>query len=352
MRGLEKTIERLKRTNDLYCKINEHCSHALVDLKETPYFDAVVENFGPCLAKDKAKIDLKRIYRAAFHKKSGSLLIATRGVSYLSRSPLTMMPYITHHIAISLYKPGLGLESINVGIVGDIYSQSVIVRGESACPPAFLFSSERCNCHYQWSSVKELAAHLNPVEVPKNLDMHAHEKWIQEQFSSVDDKIISKSRGKGVLMIHLDSQAGMGSGYTQGEFVTDLYNRALMRQLGENCVEQTYDTTLKGGYEALGVCPDSRREENEAGYEIPGIICQWLKVNRQLIVLSNNRFKLKQFQEHGFDVTRVKSIGRVSEAGQREAKERGRDFQHLDMDGEEITFEEELSRLKKEFQLA
>jgi hypothetical protein len=41
-------------------------------------------------------------------------------------------------------------------------------------------------------------------------------------------------------------------------------------------------------------------------------------------------------------------IGKINNAGQREAKQRGEDFQHLDMDGEELSFDEEIHRLKLE----
>lgn len=80
----------------------------------------------------------------------------------------------------------------------------------------------------------------------------------------------------------------------------------------------------------------------------PAIILEWLAVSRDLIVLSNNSFKLGQLRNHGFEVTRVKSVGRISAAGKREAIQRGSDFDHLDMDGEELTFDQELQRLKAE----
>jgi hypothetical protein len=154
--------------------------------------------------------------------------------------------------------------------------------------------------------------------------------------------------GRGLILMHLDSQAGMGSGFSEGEFVFDLYNRALMRQLAENTTEQVYHTSIKEGYESIGVYPDSRRQCKEAGYQIPAIILEWLGVNQSLIVLSNNKFKLKQLQAHGFEVKRVKSLGKINAAGQREAKQRGEDFEHLDMDGEELSFDHEIERLKQE----
>jgi len=119
-----------------------------------------------------------------------------------------------------------------------------------------------------------------------------------------------------------------------------------MRQLGENTTEQVHNTSIKEGYEAIGVAPNSRRQFEEAGYQIPAIILEWLGVSQNLIVLSNNPFKINQLKNHGFQVTRTKSLGKINAAGQREAKQRGKDFQHLDMDGQELTFDEEIDRLK------
>ena len=146
--------------------------------------------------------------------------------------------------------------------------------------------------------------------------------------------------------MHIDSQAGMGSGVSPKEFVFDLYSRALMRHLGEATVEQTLHTSMKGSFEALGILPDPRQAENQAGYEITYILLDWLQASRDLIVLSNNAFKLDQLKQNGYCVKRVKSLGKIDRAGLREAEQRGPDFNQMDMDGEEISFEEEIKRLQ------
>ncbi len=336
----------------LYEKVKASCEgekRKTLSLNDSHLFDELIELFGPALTTKKAKVDLRKIYRVAFHVKSGSLIVANRGVTILCHSPLSETPYITRHIACSLYKPDLGVESINMGIVGDIYSNMPIVRAESACPPAFLFGSQRCNCHYQWASVRELAAHFNPIQPPSGLSPEAFESWVQSQFIHKEDRDIPLTSGRGVVLMHLDSQAGMGSGYTEGEFTMDLYNRALMRQLGENSVEEQFHTSIFEGYSSLGIRPDSRGAGSEAGYQVPAIALDFLGANPEIVVLSNNKHKIKWLESYGFNVHRVKSLGKVGQAGRREASERGRDFAHLEMDGEEISFEEELNRLKQHF---
>ena len=182
----------------------------------------------------------------------------------------------------------------------------------------------------------------------QGLSGEGFERWVEGQFHYQDGRHLPTQEGRGLILMHLDSQAGMGSGFSEGEFVFDLYNRALMRQLAENTTEQVYHTSIKEGYACIGVPPDARRQADEAGYQIPAIVLDWLGCSRSLIVLSNNKFKLKQLQLHGFEVKRVKSLGKISAAGQREAMQRGTDFEHLDMDGEELLFDQEIERLKRE----
>jgi GTP cyclohydrolase II len=347
--SIEKAIMRMQNGSSVYkeiCNFSSTFHDSIIHLNNTPFFEKALEYFGPCLSSKNAKIDLKTVYDIALHRKSGALIVANKGVTIPALSPITSVSYITRHIACSAYHPHLGLESINIGLVGNVYEGEVILRAESACPPAFLFGSQRCNCCYQWTSIRELAAHFNKIELPQNLAGDECEKWVDSQFVYRDGKHISVRPGRGLILMYLDSQAGMGSGASSGEFVFDLYNRALMRQLGENTTEQVHNTSIKEGYEAIGVAPDSRRQFEEAGYQIPAIILEWLGVSRNLIVLSNNQFKINQLKNHGFQVTRTKSLGKINNTGQREAKQRGADFQHLDMDGEELSFDEEIHRLK------
>jgi GTP cyclohydrolase II len=352
MAKMEKALSRLEEALSIYNEIESaYPESSLVNLENSFFFERVIALFGPCLPAEKSTVDLRQIFDVAFHGKSRALIIANKGVTFASLTPFTSLSYITRHIACSLYHPNLGLETINIGISGNIYEEDVIVRAESACPPSFLFASQRCNCSYQWASVRELAAHFNPIDLPHDLSGDDLERWVEGQFTHQKGKHLPLRPGRGLIMMHLDSQAGMGAGYTENEFVLDLYNRASMRQLAENTAAQVYQTSIKKGYAALGLAADPRKECGKVGYQIPAIVLDWLGCNRQIILLSNNPSKLEQFEKMGFAVNRVKSLGKISAAGKREALQRGEDFQHLDMDGQELTFDEEIHRLKAELPL-
>ena len=156
--GIERAISRMQTAAALYAEIlgySKRFSQTVLNLSDTPFFEKVIEHFGPCLPVSKAAVDLKQIFDTAFHTKSKSLLIANKGVTVASLSPFTSVSYITRHIACSVYHPNLGLETVNIGLSGNVYEGDVILRAESACPPSFLFGSQRCNCSYQWASIRE-----------------------------------------------------------------------------------------------------------------------------------------------------------------------------------------------------
>ena len=105
---------------------------------------------------------------------------------------------------------------------------------------------------------------------------------------------------------------------------------------------------MAGGFHAIGMKPDPRGENAEAGYRITAVILDWLHVSRDLIFLSNNKNKVRQLENSGYRVQRVKSLGTVNAAGAQEAEERGIEFDHLDIGPEPVAFEDEMSRLEKE----
>jgi hypothetical protein len=345
-------IERLEQQIELYRKVFEaygDTTLSIVPLEGTEFHNKAIELFGPCLPQDAAKVDLDSVYRAAFHPNSGSLVLATRGNSFLAQAPFSKKYFIVCNIAAAVYQPLSGLESVNIGLSGDIYSGEVILRSESACPPSFLFGSQRCNCSYQWMSVRELCAHLNSIQPPKIDGTEAFERWVEQQFHIQGNRCVPKSPGgPGVLMIHLDSQAGMGSGWSMEEFCHDQYSRAQLRQLGENRVEQLHHTGIKESYQSLGLPPDGRKEGEGSGYQLTAILLDFLEVSKNLICLSNNQQKLHFLAERGYACRRVKSLGQVVHAGLREAKQRGEDYAHQDIGQELVVFEEELVRLKEE----
>jgi hypothetical protein len=148
-------------------------------------------------------------------------------------------------------------------------------------------------------------------------------------------------------MMHIDSQNGMGSGYTEGQFAFDLYSRASIRHRGEYSSEQIHKTTMAGGFRAIGLEPDPRKENNRVGYSVIPIVLDYLKPSNQIVFLTNNLHKIESLESNGYDVTRVPLVGEINAAGAQEAQQRGSEFNHLDINGEKVAFKKEISRLKK-----
>ncbi len=351
--GMDAFIERIHSQKKLYERIcaEFHSSTAnSIALNSTSYGEKVIELFGPSLSQNNASVDLKKAFEGYFHPRTGSLLVTTSGTTLLCQTPSGKGYFILRHIGCALLHPSLGVEMVNIGIVGNIYAGPVIVRSESACAPSFLFNSQRCNCCYQWASTREIAGFFHPIAYPTIDHSEMLERWVENQFIYKENRHlpVSSSKGPGVLLIHLDSQGGMGSGYSPGELSYDLTTRAFLRQLGENSIEQLYHTTIKESYAAIGVAPDSRKEENGAGYHILPIVLDCLGASRDIALLSNNTGKLEALKEYGYCYRRIQSLGKIDQAGLREAKQRNSDFQHLDIGQVCISFEEEVERIKKE----
>jgi GTP cyclohydrolase II len=348
---MDEFVNRVSVKKKIYHKIMEEFSKGskiVSDLNDKDYFYDVVENFGPTLKASKAKVDLKTLYDVAFHSPSNSLIVANKGATLFSLSHKTGTPHIIRHIGCCVYKPGLGAELVNIGIVGNIYQDKVVVRSESACAASFIFGSQRCNCHHQWQAASELAAFLNPIQNLPNTKLGGEfESWVTEQFSRKGDRHLPKVDGSGMILMHLDSQSGMGSGYTEGEFAFDIFNRASLRHRGEYSAEQVYEVTMKGGFDSIGIMPDPRKENDGVGYQITPILLDWLGCSKNLILLSNNKDKIQHLENNGYKISRIKTIGMVNTAGMQEEEQRISDFGHLS-DGSEITWQQEMERLKKD----
>src|SRR5262245_61742401 len=89
------------------CNFSSTLHDSIIHLKNTPFFEKALEYFGPCLSSKNAKIDLKTVYDIALHRKSGTLIVANKGVTIPALSPITNVSYITRHIACSAYHPHL-----------------------------------------------------------------------------------------------------------------------------------------------------------------------------------------------------------------------------------------------------
>ncbi len=353
IRGMNNYIERIKRCEDIYLEILDSIPN---DYKGTIYkitdrtlFNKVMLNFITALDQNKAEGDLMKIYDVAVHTKTNALIIANKGATLYSLTEKYETPHLVRHVGMCVYMPGIGMEYANVGIVGNVYDNEIVLRTESACTPSFLFGSQRCNCHYQWKNIRELAAYCNKIEPPNIENGDEFERWVQKQYLYDNGKHIYQNTGKiGFVMLHVDSQNGMGSGYTENEFVFDLSERASLRHRGEYTSEQTYKTTMYGGFTTIGINGDPRGENGGVGYKITPVILDYLDVSKKVIMLTNNPFKMQKMKEFGYEIIRIKSIGAVNIAGSTEATQRGTEFHHLDISGDLTSFKEDFERIKEE----
>lgn len=351
--GTNKYIERVKREQEIYLEvldsIPENFQGKVYQIKQRDLFNKIIFNFVTALDQEKATGDLMNIYDIAVHMKTKALIIANRGATLYSITEKFETPNLVRHIGACVYMPGLGMEYVNVGLVGNVYDKRIVLRTESACTPSFLFGSQRCNCHYQWKNIRELAAYFNEAKSPDIVDGDLFEAWVQDQYKYENGKHkYMQDSNLGFVMLHVDSQNGMGSGYTEDEFVFDLSERASLRHRGEYTSEQTYKTTMYGGFTTIGINGDPRAENDSIGYKITPVMLDYLDVNKDVIMLTNNPLKIKQMEDAGYNITRVKSIGAVNVAGSTEATQRGTEFHHLDIDGELTSFKEDYDRIKKE----
>ncbi|HCC08350.1 MAG TPA: hypothetical protein DEP72_09370 [Clostridiales bacterium] len=352
--GMNNYIKRVERIKTIYVELLEKArtdesEQKVIMISDKDLFDKIIRNFGGALDKDAAKYDLQTLYDIGIHKQTGALIISNKGATLYSLSERTNTPHLVRHIGFYVYMPGLGIEFANVGLVGDIYNGKVVFRTESACTPSFLFASQRCNCRYQWENIRELSAYFNKTEAPTFDNGEDFEKWVQNQLDYRDGKHNFKQKGDiGFIMLHVDTQNGMGSGYTKDEFTFDLFERASIRHRGEYSAEQIHKETMAGGFKAIGLEPDPRGENNSVGYKISPVILDYLGASKELICLTNNPFKMKQLEDFGYKLTRIKMIGAVNMAGAQEAEQRGTEFNHMDIDGENISFESDVERVKQE----
>lgn len=353
IKGMDKYIERIERCKKTYKKLLEcipkDYKQKIYKIADRKLFNEAILNFVTALNQEKAEGDLMKIYDISIHMKTKALIIANKGATLFSLTEKYETPHLVRHIGMCIYMPGIGIEYANAGIVGNIYDKGIVLRTESACTPSFLFGSQRCNCHYQWKNIRELSAYFNKIETPNIENGDEFEKWVQQQYIYENGKHIYQNKGKlGFVMLHVDSQNGMGNGYTENEFVFDLAERASIRHRGEYTSEQTYKTTMYGGFTTIGINGDPRSENDSIGYKITPVVLDYLGSNQKVIMLTNNPLKIKQMKDFGYEIMRVKSIGAVNVAGSTEATQRGTEFHHMDINGELTTFKEDYERIKEE----
>src|SRR5262245_12052385 len=121
--SIEKAMIRIQNAASVYeeiCSFGSRFHNTIIHLNNTPFFEQAIESFDPCLSSKNAKIDLKTVFDIALHEKSGAMIVANKGATIPALSPITSVSYITRHIACSAYHPHLGLESVNIGLVGNV----------------------------------------------------------------------------------------------------------------------------------------------------------------------------------------------------------------------------------------
>ena len=283
-------------------------------------FDRVMLDFPPHL-NGSGSASLQTLYHAFFHRPSRAIVIANRGAALLTRFGFNRNFCLTRHIGCAVYLPGHGVEMVDIGLVGNMSSdKGAVVRAESACAPSFLFESQRCNCHDQWLLTQELAASYHPAKVPIT-DTAGLEAWIMANQGISDN-------APGFALLHFGSQNGMGSGATKGKFSPDLTATAWLRHRGEYTAEQVLGTSMSGGFDAIGLPPDPRMVNNEAGYRVIPIVMDFLGLPKSLTLLCNNLHKVAAVEKAGYSVRRIPLFGRVDLADEKETEERRDEFGH------------------------
>ncbi len=350
--GAHKFKERIDQMESLYEQLlatakSTDSQSSIFKFTDRILLEQIFNVFAPALASSNALYPLDSVFEAGIHRATGSLIISNKGATLYCLSPKTNTPYIVRHIGFSMYVPNLGIEFVNVGLSGNIYSNKVVLRSESACSPSFLYGSQRCNCNHQWNEVQELNASFNRITTPNIENGHEFEQWVQQQFTYDRDRHTPASGGQGFIMMHIDTQNGMGSGYTEGEFSFDLYSRASIRHRGEYSSEQVHSTSMGGGFEAIGLVPDPRKEENGLGYKITPILLDYLNTSKELIFLSNNPLKVKALENDGYEISRIPFMGEINTAGSQEASERHTEFGHLNISGDSVSFKDDFDKVKE-----
>ena len=310
-------------------------------------FREIIEHMPPRLKQAKAEVPLETIYDAGYHTKTGALFVCNKGAYLLAKTIRSEKYYASFHAGFSIYMPKHGIETVDVGIAGDInQGDFIVMRPESACSPSFIIGSQRCNCFDQWTLVRELAAYHNPIELPTDVSIEEFESYVAHYFTPNEMNVpVPKVRGLGFIFIHMASQNGMGSGANDGEYVSDMTATAYMRHRGEYTAEQVHSASLAGGFTAIGLMPDPRKLNDSAGYKIPGVVLDYFDVRKPIVTLTNNRDKVRVLEEQGFDVTRVQFVGRSDIACGVETKDRTEEFLHNIPLGFKTSLEEDLERV-------
>ena len=281
----------------------------------------ILENGPFYLIKKRAVGDLSQLYKGWVHNAFNATVISNYGAKLLAVSPITAKKCIVEHIGFYIDIPDYGNEIANVAIYGSLeQAPYVIVRAESACPPSFLFGSQRCNCWDQWTTTRELASiyhQISPIIIESGVEL---EKYIINYKPDIHKPAL--------VLIYLDSQSGMGSGVLEGKYNNDIGVTAFMRHRGEYTAEQKYNISMAQAFKSIGIEPDPRSLNSNLGYKVSGIILDCLGVRKDIHYLTNNMKKVEALTAMGYSVKRHEIYGRVDVACEIETLDRINEFKH------------------------
>jgi hypothetical protein len=323
-------LTQMQLLNDTYrelinfAKATPHTG-CIVPLEHNELLARALTFFGPQLTPETCKVPLDQLFDVAIHTSTGAIIIASKASTFTAKTVVYSQTFMTNFQSFSVYMPGLGIEVAQVGRIGDVCNRPYVLRSESACTPSFLFGSQQCNCASQWRCTQELAAFFNSEKEVGNATI-------------------------GFLMVHLESQNGMGMGYSPNSFAIDLGNRAQLRHAAGLALSQKFKLSIQETFEAMGLPPDPRRATDGAGYKITPILLDFLGAYSDHILLSNNHMKIQGLQQFGYSPQRIKTLGEIAEEGSIEAKQRALNFEHLDIGTELVSFANEFERLKIQIQ--
>lgn len=292
--------------------INKLSKSVLLDkLKTLPFY----------LYQEASSVDLTKIYEGWHHSHFNATIVGNMGANLLVKSPLLKKYSIIKHIGFTINIHGYGLEIANVAIYGDLKrAPFIILRTESACPPSFLFESQRCNCYDQWLVARELSSKYHKISKPNFDEGKELEKYIRQ--------FIPDYKNPAIILIYLDSQSGMGSGVLPKKYNACIGETAFIRHRGEYTAEQIYDISMSNAFSALGLKPDPRASHDNIGYKIPAIIMDCIGVRNDICILTNNLNKKKALEDMGYNVKRYQICGRYDVACQLETQDRINEFGH------------------------
>jgi hypothetical protein len=177
--------------------------------------------------------------------------------------------------------------------------------------------------------MQELAGEFNIIRLPKTNAQKLEEKISSYYQLNSQSVPVPKNSNQAFILIHLSSQNGMGSGAIENTFVDDLTTNAFIRHRAEYSAEQIHQTSMAGGFKAIGLIPDPRKINDSFAYKITPIVLDYFNAPKHVTLFTNNKEKIHQLKKAGYLVERQTLLGRVDRAGFGELRDRQKEYDHL-----------------------